>query len=177
MQFGLNLGKLPWFYLILGIFLAIQLIVYRVARSRLGYQLVAIRESQEAAESLGVPSPHSKLKAMFISAFLTGVLGTFYANYFYFIDPPTVFSSTLSIQIAAIGIIGGVSTLWGPLIGAIFLIPISLYSNVLLGGTYSGVSLIVYGVMIVLSIRLFPFGFVGYVSRAYKKLLSLFEKR
>ena len=177
MQFSIKLGKLPWFYIILGMFLVIELIVYKSERSKLGYSLVAIREDQEAAESLGVHSLRSKMKAMLISAFLTGVLGTFYANYFYFIDPDTVFNINISIEMAVVAIIGGVSSLWGPLIGAMFLVPVDLYTNVWLGGTYAGVHLIVYGVIIMFVVRFFPFGFIGYVKSGYDKLVSLLEKR
>ncbi|SME91115.1 amino acid/amide ABC transporter membrane protein 2, HAAT family [Tistlia consotensis] len=91
-------------------------------RSRFGYYLTAIRNDQEAAAALGVDARRYKLLAAVLSAAMTAIGGTFYAQYALFISPEKVFGVHLSVQIAVICIIGGRGTLWGPLLGALLLL-------------------------------------------------------
>jgi branched-chain amino acid transport system permease protein len=118
MQFD---GKAPYYYLALGLLLAALGITAWIERSRVGYYLVALGEEQDAAEAVGIDVPRIKRDIYMISAFLTGIAGTFYVQYIYFIDPQTAFNFSISIEAALVSIVGGVGTLFGPLIGTVLL--------------------------------------------------------
>jgi len=134
--------------------------------SRLGYQLAGIREDEEAARSLGVNSWRAKLLALGISAFLTALGGTFYAQYIQIIDPDSTFSWTVSIQPALLTIVGGLGTAAGPILGSIIMIPMSQVIRVQLGGTYSGAHLAVYGVILIAIVLFLPRGLYDVVRKA-----------
>ena len=89
-------GKLPYYYVILAMALAALWITRRLERSKLGYSLLAIRENENAAEAAGVDSLGMKLRAMALSSFLTALGGTFYAQYFAYIDPTITFGPSVA---------------------------------------------------------------------------------
>ena len=96
-------------------------LLYRIEQSWLGYYLVAIGEDEDAAEAIGVNAPRVKRDIYMISAFLTALAGTFYTQYIYFIDPATAFNFNISIEAALVSIVGGIGTLWGPVVGTVLL--------------------------------------------------------
>ncbi|ROQ93470.1 branched-chain amino acid ABC transporter permease [Desulfosoma caldarium] len=116
-------SKLPYYYLALFIALMCLLAIHVVMRSKWGYYFVAIREDEDAAESMGVNAFRYKSLSLIISSFFTGLAGAFYMNYMAFIDPEVVFSlHHISIMAILVGIIGGVGTLWGPPLGAFIMV-------------------------------------------------------
>src|SRR5258708_38415687 len=92
-------------------------------RSKLGYYFQAIREDQDAANSLGISPTLYKNAALAISAVFTAIAGALYGTYVGFIDPSSVFGIDKSIQIVVVCIIGGVGTDFGPVVGAVILVP------------------------------------------------------
>jgi len=152
--------KLPYYYLALALVAAALWVVRRVERSRLGHLLAAIRENEDAAEASGVDTLAVKLVAMALSAFLTAVGGTFYAQYFTFIDPGLVFGPAVSVEILLRPIVGGPGTLMGPLLGSIVLTPLSEATRALLRGR-PGVDVMAYGALLVVVITFLPGGLVG----------------
>ncbi len=142
-------------------FLVLALGVSRlIERSRVGYYLVAIREEEDAARAVGVPVLRMKLLATVASAFLTALVGTYYAQYVLWIEPAHTFSLDLSIQLALMVIIGGLGTLAGPLIGAVLMIPLNMFLRAWLGAAVSGLYLVIYGVVLVLVVLFAPQGLV-----------------
>ena len=111
-------GKLPYYYVILAMALGALWITRRLERSKLGYSLRAIRENEDAAEAAGVDALGMKLRAMALSSFLTALGGTFYAQYFAYIDPTITFGPAVSIQGLLQAIVGGAGTVLGPLLGS-----------------------------------------------------------
>ena len=105
---------------------------------------------------------------MVISAFLTAICGSFYAQYILFIDPPSVLSLDISIKIVLITVLGGAGTVIGPILGAAILIPLSEYSRILLGGTGKGMDLIVFGALILFISVYQPQGLVGFLRKTGK---------
>src|SRR3989442_3082394 len=91
----------------------------RLQRSRLGYEMVAVRENEAAAAALGIDAYRVKLIAMALSAGITALGGTFYAQYFSYVDPTIGFGSANSIEILLRPIIGGAGTIRGPRPGAV----------------------------------------------------------
>jgi len=138
-------------------------------RSRTGYYFRAIREDQDAAASLGIPVARYKQRAMALSAGLTALGGTFYAQYILFIDPESVLPLSLSILICLVAVLGGVGTLWGPLIGAAILIPLGEWTRVALGGTGKAIDLLVYGALIMLVSVIQPGGIMALAERGRRR--------
>jgi len=165
-------GKLAYSYVILAMLLGIFFVSYFLKNSRLGYSLVALREDQNAAESLGVNTNRTKMISLVISVFFTSLVGTFYAQYYAFIDPDIVFTSQISIQLALLSIIGGVGTILGPIIGATFLIPLDVFLRGWLGGVFSGMNFVIYGFVLICAVRYFPYGIFGWLKMRSDKFLT-----
>lgn len=162
-------SKLPFHYVCLAYAAACWIVAWVVEGSRWGFSWRAVKDDVTAARSLGVRVFPSKMAAAAISGFLTGVGGAIYAQYVGYIDPDSVLNGGLSILIALPAVLGGVGTLWGPLIGSAVLIPMSELSRSYLGGSGSGVDLMIYGGLIVVVSLARPQGLVsllGVRSRA-----------
>lgn len=151
-------SRLPYYFLALALYAVALIATWLLERHRLGYYLRAIREDETAARSVGISVLQHKLAASALSAALTALGGTFYAQYILFIDPDSVFALPLSIRIALIPILGGVGRSYGPLLGAAVLIPLQELTRFRFGGTGSGADLVIYGGLIVLISVLQPGG-------------------
>jgi branched-chain amino acid transport system permease protein len=158
MQFG---SKAGYFYIILVMTGAAIWLTNWMSKRRSGYQLMAIRENEDAAEALGVNTLGTKIQASVVSAILTAIGGTFFAQYFTYINPREVFGEGPSIQILLFAIIGGLGTVWGPAIGALVLVPIAELSRSWVGGTFAGINLLLYGTVMVLVMLFLPKGIIG----------------
>lgn len=164
-NFQFHESKASYYFIALGLLLVALAVTRQLERSRRGYYFRAVREEQEAAASLGVHVAREKHWAMGISAALTALGGTFYAQYVFFIDPESVFPLSLSILICLVAVLGGVGTLWGPLLGAAVLVPLSEGTRVVLGGGGKALDLLIYGALIVVIAVLQPAGLVGLARR------------
>jgi branched-chain amino acid transport system permease protein len=139
-----------------------------IERSRFGYYLMAIREDQDTALSVGVNATRCKLWALVISAAITGLGGALYASMFLFIVPDQVLAMDISTEIAIVAMLGGAGSLLGPLVGSVVLESASeIFKNV-----FKEANLLIYGVLIVLVVLFMPEGIVGTVTQK----LSLFKK-
>lgn len=174
MQF---LSKNFYYYIILFLLFVVLLVSYKIKNSRTGYYLAAINTNQEAADSLGVNVTYYKLRAQFLSAFFTAIGGTFYAQLISYIDPNRVFSHELSVEIAVMAIIGGKGTILGPCIGAILLVPISEVTRSYLGTNYAGLSVVIYGLCLMLTVFYLPAGLEKYVRVLFNKISSCFGQK
>lgn len=174
-----NLGSSPlmlqfeskgsYYYVVLGLLALGLLITYRIEQSWMGYYLVAIGEDEDAAEAVGVNAPRVKRDIYMISAFLTALAGTFYVQYIYFIDPPTAFNLNISIEAALVAIVGGIGTLWGPVIGTVLLETTSALLQSWLGSSTGGIQLTVYALILMAVILWRPTGLMGFVNEAWQR--------
>lgn len=156
-----------YYYLMLVVMFAAFAAMILISRSRLGYYLKTIRENQIAAESLGVKSQHVKLISLIISAAIMAMVGTVFAFKTAYIEPDSVATYDLSLKIGITVIIGGIGTIWGPLLGAVVSIPLLQITNMIGANVlYGGLSQMLYGLILILLIIFLPNG-----------LLSLGEKR
>ena len=128
-------------------------------RSRFGAQLVAIRENEEAAEALGIDTLKCKLYAIMIMGGMGGAAGTFYAQKYLYIAPPISYSIALSVEMLLVSIVGGLGTVFGPLIGSVVLHVVNEVARHFIDTP--GLSLIVYGVILIFIISYLPNGLVG----------------
>lgn len=164
MQFA---SDVPYHYFLFAFFILCFLYMNRFRKSKLGYQLRAIKANEDAAESLGIDIRWAKTKAYAICAAFVALGGSFYATYQFYIDPSSVFDLMLSITIALMAILGGAGSFWGPIIGAAILVPVDRYLGVWLGGIerFLGVDFIIYALLIMILARLEPKGIWGLIQR------------
>ena len=172
LNFQFHESKAYYYYIALGLLVLALGATRWIERSRRGYYFRAIREDQDAAASLGVPVAREKHAAMAVSAALTALGGTFWAQYVLFIDPESVFPLSLSILICLVAVLGGVGSLWGPLLGAAVLVPLSEGTRVLLGGTGKALDLVIYGVLIMLIAVFQPAGLIGLGRELRRRLVG-----
>ncbi len=117
------IDKTWYFYIVLALAVVTFIAVKMIIESKLGYYFVAIREDQDAAESLGINTTLYKTVALSLSAVFTGLAGAFYMNYMGYIDPKIVFAlHDISIVTIMVVMVGGVATYWGPFVGAIIMV-------------------------------------------------------
>ncbi len=160
-QLQFRTTKLPFHYVVLAFAAVAWLAAWKLEGSRWGFAWRATRDDPVAARSLAVRVFPSKMAAAAISGALTGIGGAIFAQYVGYIDPDSVMAAQLSILIALPAVIGGVGTLWGPLLGAMVQIPLSELTRSYLGGSGSGVDLMIYGGLIVAVALLRPQGLVS----------------
>lgn len=136
-------------------------VTFWLRRSRLGYHLAAIRENERAAAALGIDVVSGKIAAAAISGAIAAPVGTFYAQYVLFVDPDSLFGVSFSIEALTHAFVGGLYAPLGPLLGSLVLVPLSEALRSGLGGRFAGAHLIIYGVILVLIVRLAPEGLAG----------------
>ncbi len=156
MQFS---SSRPYFYLMLGALLVTTAVYWKISRSRLGYELRAVKANVDSAEVIGIHTARTKVVAATISAALMGGCGVLYAQFNFFFDPDSVFSLvSISVRVALICIIGGIGTVAGPIIGACFLLPLEELFNATLSAKGAGVSQLAFGLILILIILIEPRG-------------------
>jgi branched-chain amino acid transport system permease protein len=164
------ISAMPYYYIFLSVLAAILFLTWRIENSRMGFYLRAIKDSERAARSLGVAAGRYKLYAYMLSAGLTAVAGSLYAIMFGFIDPESGFGILISVKMLIMAALGGAGLLFGPLVGALILVPLEEISNSLLGGKGAGLTFVVYGAIIVVIARFLPSGLLAlFIGRARMK--------
>jgi branched-chain amino acid transport system permease protein len=161
-------SKVGWVYLVWGLALLIYLAERYLEVSRMGYRLAGVREDEEAAEALGIPTRRLKVVAVALSAALTSVCGAFWAQYVGFVDPFYVFSVDLSIRFSLNTIIGGIGTAMGPFVGSILITSLETYLRASFSDVKAGLVgsyLIIYGCLLIVLVRFVPQGLVGWLAQ------------
>ena len=160
-----------YYYFILLFFAAGLLYMNWFRKSRLGYQLRAIKANEDVAASLGINVRWAKIKAYAIASAFVAVGGAFHTVYHMYIDTSSVMHLELSILIALMAMLGGAASLWGPIIGAAILVPLDRYLGSWIGGVKSllGLDLVIYSIIIMLIAAVEPRGIWGLVERARAK--------
>ena len=167
-----NTSKLPYYYIALGLLIVTLLANWAIERSFLGYYFRAIKDEPDAASSLGISLTRYKLVAIAISSFFTALGGSFYAQKELYIDPGSVLSTSLSIKMALVTILGGVGSLFGPVLGSTLLTSIEEVTRQAFGGSGMGTDLILYAAIIIVVAVYYPTGIVGWlrqIRRRYAK--------
>jgi branched-chain amino acid transport system permease protein len=170
----LGLGHVAWVYVALTVAVLYYAVQVYLERSRFGYQLAGVREDEDAAEALGIASRRLKVVAVTLSAALTSVVGTLWAQYIGFVDPLYVFGVDLSIKFALNAIIGGLGTALGPFLGSILITSLETYLRATFSGVrsgFTGIYLIIYGVALILVVRFVPEGLAGIAGRLRARTL------
>ena len=165
--YNLQFNSPTGFYYFSLILLVISLVIAMwLERSRFGAQLVAIRENEDAAEALGVDTLKCKIYAIMIMGGMGGAAGTFYAQKYLYIDPPISYSIALSVEMLLVTIVGGMGTVFGPLVGSFVLHAVNEIARHFI--STPGLSLIVYGFILIVIISYLPNGLVGLFRKTRK---------
>ena len=156
-------SRVPFYFIALAL-VALSLIVVRaVENSRFGAYLVAVRENEDAASALGVNAFAVKLGAITLSAAITAAAGCFYAQYFLFIDAGIAYGPWISIDALLAPIVGGVGTVFGPLLGALVIKTLGETTK-LIAGDAPELDLVIYGLLLVGVVGLAPRGIAGLLA-------------
>lgn len=156
----------PFYYITLILLLLTVFATYRFTKSKTGYYLSAIKGDEDATESLGVETFKVKLTAFQISAMMTSIVGAIYASFLTYIAPASTCGLDLSIKIGVIAIVGGIGTLWGPVLGAFIVIPLIELTSVLLG--QHGGSQMLYGLLLIVIVIFRPAGVISLFQKGEK---------
>ena len=162
---------IPYYYLILIILIITLWLNHRIRNRKLGYYLLALGDNEEAAEILGVDARGSKLKALMIYAFIVGVLGGVYACLYGFIHP-NFFSSTISLEVSILGVVGGVGITYGPLLAALILVSGRELLRANVGGQLESLYLAIYAIVLIVIALFRPQGIGSLLQKALEKLTT-----
>jgi branched-chain amino acid transport system permease protein len=169
LQFGGERGNFYALLVTAGLCILANLLILN---SRLGYQLRAMRDNANAAQAMGVDLLKSKIVAMMISAVLTSIVGTIYARYSGFVDPYQMASPHSSVEVVLYTTIGGLGTVFGPLVGAGVLVAFGEVIRGYLGGVLPGLHFLITGVVIIAVILLMPGGVVPKIAQLWRERKS-----
>ena len=161
-------GRLKWeyYYIALALLLMALVATRLILRSRIGFYVMAIREDQEAAATLGVPVTYYKQIAFAFSAIVVAIAGGFHAQLNLYVEPPATLSLLLSVKITIATVLGGVKSMWGPVIGGATFIALTEGTRVYFGGQGDALNLIVYGLVVMVIAAFEPNGLIGLGGRA-----------
>jgi branched-chain amino acid transport system permease protein len=133
--------------------------------SRYGYYLFAVRDDEDAARAAGINPLLVRTSAMALSALLTGIGGSLFAQYFLYLDPTFVISPELSFQFALLPAVGGLGTAIGPVLGSFLITPLSELLRAYLGHAAAGLHLVIYSAGLIVVMLYFPSGIAGALNR------------
>jgi len=159
--------------LAVGLLVVSLLISLAVERSRFGMSLTAIKQNEAAAEAAGIDTLAWKMRAIMLSGAVAAAAGGLYAVVLLVVTPESVFGVLTSAQALTIALFGGVGILWGPLIGAAILIPLSETLQAHLGDVIPGIQGVVYGIAIILVVLLAPEGVFWRVRDRFQRPYAL----
>ena len=157
MQFGSRKG---YVFLILGLVTLALLVSWWLRNSRFGAWLQAVRDNEDAARAIGVNPFNVKMGAIALSGGFMGAAGAFYVQVFQYIDPSIGYGAMTSIEALVAAIVGGIGTVWGPVLGAVVLHFLADITRNLFG-ELPGINMVIYGAVLVLIVMFLPRGIAG----------------
>jgi branched-chain amino acid transport system permease protein len=157
LQFGSRRG---FVWLALGLVVAALLVTTWLRHSRFGAWLQAVRDNEDAARAVGVDPLRVKLGAITLSGAFMGAGGAFYVQVFQYIDPGIAFGPASSVEALVAAIVGGMGTLWGPVLGALALHALADATRNLFG-ELPGLNMVIYGAVLVAIVMFLPRGLAG----------------
>lgn len=167
------------YYLVgVALLVVLQAVAILLFNGRRGMFIVAVREDEEGAEASGVDATAHKVLAVAISGAMTAVMGTFFVQVFFFIDPQLAFGPAESVAILLPAVVGGTGTIWGPVVGAAILIPLAEWTAGIVRDPpafldfvagRSGVDLIVFAILLVVILLFLPRGVYGSLAQRWRR--------
>jgi branched-chain amino acid transport system permease protein len=176
-EWGQFVYDLPFYYLALVITLLVTTTAWWLHNSKFGLGLLAIRDDEERARSLGVPISRFKLFAYVLSAFFIGMVGAMLAYYTEIIYPSFAFNTNFDITVAVIVFMGGIGTVSGPIVGGLLLEPLQQYLNLQFSSFADSFGLVLFGIILLVIIILFPEGVVPIFSKYWKMWITMYNSK
>lgn len=164
-----NYSRTTLYYAALVLVVAYVFIIYFIRKSPMGTKLVALRENETLAQSLGVNTGGMKVAATIVSAVMASLMGSFYVIYIGSVQPGSVFTFGITMKIMIVGFIGGKGTVYGPLLGAVIIVVDELIRG-WLGGTYAGLPGIIYGIILMIFVLFMPDGLVSVLKKGKDRM-------
>ena len=165
-------SRAPFYWILLALVGVSLVIVRLIEHSRFGAWLVAVRENEEAAQALGVDATRVKLLAITVSAAMTAAGGAFYVQYFLFIDSGIAYGPWISIEALLAPIVGGIGTVFGPLLGALVVRTLGELTKLAIGDA-PGLDLVIFGGVLILVVAFAPRGIAGVLLDLQRRLASM----
>jgi len=165
--FDPSIQNWPFYYALVALLALSVLMAWRIRRTKLGMGLIAMREDEDKAATVGIATPTYKILGFVASAVFLSMAGGVYAYYLNFIDPRGMFDIVISVQIILSVLLGGRATLWGPVLGAFIIEPLNEFANQSLGGGNS--RLLIFGGLMALVVLFMPQGIVPFVADLLEK--------
>jgi branched-chain amino acid transport system permease protein len=160
-----SLVIVPFYYAMLALLVIAILVSIAIRRSKFGLGLIAIREDEGKAEASGVNTSLYKILAFAISVWFAGTAGALHAQYLNYVDPDLAFELIITLNLIIMSLFGGRGIVWGPVLGAFVIYPLSAYLIFLLPSRLAGqLHLVALGVVLVLVVMFMPDG----VLRTYQ---------
>jgi branched-chain amino acid transport system permease protein len=168
---SMQFSDIRYYVLIATIFLVlVLLLIQKIESSRLGFALKALKQNETAAEGMGIDTYRAKMTAFMLASAIAAIGGTLYAvSILYVLTTHAVFGLFIIVRILGITIVGGMGTLWGPVIAAAILVPLGEFLNAQFGARLPGVQDVVYGAALVISIIYVPEGIWGRITKALRE--------
>jgi exosome complex RNA-binding protein Csl4 len=176
-EWGQYVYDLPFYYLALIITLLVTTTAWWLRHSKIGLSLLAIRDDEERARSLGVPIGRFKLFAYVLSAFFIGIVGAMLAYYTEFVYPSFAFNTNFDVSVAVIVFMGGIGTVSGPIVGGLLLEPLQQYLNLQFSSFADSFGLVLFGIILLVIIILFPEGVVPLLSKYWKTWITMYSRK
>jgi branched-chain amino acid transport system permease protein len=158
---SMETNRLIFYEVMLTLATLITLLVRWVEKSKLGAGLIAIREDEDVAKTIGINTPWLKIKAFILGAFFAGVVGGIYGYYMSYIHPDITFNINTSLLLLLMAFFGGCHTWAGPLLGAVIL---SLANQLIVTFIGAEISRILYGLLLIIVIIFMPNGVIEYIK-------------
>jgi branched-chain amino acid transport system permease protein len=162
MVFG---SKATYAWLMLAYLVFVYALTKFLEASRYGYYLFAVRDDEDAAGAAGINPLLVRVAAMALSAALTGIGGSLFAQYFLYLDPTFLISPELSFHVALLAAVGGLGTAIGPVLGSFLITPLSELLRAYLGNSAAGLHLVIYSAGLIVVMLYFPGGIAGAIAR------------
>ena len=166
-RWDISIQNWPFYYVLIGLLALSLLLTWWIRRTKIGTGLLAIREDEDKAATIGINTPVYKIIGFVASAVFLGMAGGVYGYYLSFIDPIGMFDIVISVQIILAVVLGGRGTLWGPVVGAAIIEPLNELANQQFGGGNS--RLLIFGGLLALTILLLPKGIIPSVRELLER--------
>jgi len=176
-QWGPDVYDLPFYYLAFLITLLATITTWWLRHSKFGLSLFAIRDDEERARSLGVPTGRYKLFTYVLSAFFIGIVGAQMAYYSGIVYPSYAFNANFDVSVAVIAFVGGIGTVSGPIVGGLLIGPLQQYLNLQFSSIAAGFELVLFGAILLVIVLLVPEGIVPSLSKYWKTWITMFNRK
>jgi ABC-type branched-subunit amino acid transport system permease subunit/predicted RNA-binding Zn-ribbon protein involved in translation (DUF1610 family) len=168
---------IPFYYVALAMLILALAVSWWVRSSKYGLCLLAIRDDEERASSLGIKTGRYKLVAYVLSSIFIGMVGALMVYYTGTAYPYSVFNTNFNVSMAVITFVGGIGTVFGPIVGGFLLVPLQQYLDLQFTSIAANFGLVVFGSILLLTVLVLPEGIVPRFNKYRKKWIAMYNSK